>query len=391
MQAHRPRPSLAAVLAPALATVLLLAACSDGGTATPTTPPGPETAPPRPTVAPDSVPVQADVDGVAAFLEVGPVVRDGELAVLHVRVTGNHPERSVESADLGLPDLEPGSTAPNHIRLLDAAALEVRPTAHTADGARVAAASTAEAAAGETMTLTAVYAAPSGDTTAVLLPTVGLVDRVPVVDAADAPEALPALDELLGEHGVTAADLEAPVVPAESSTTPVADDAGEGEGATVTVGPVEEGVTLSVPATGDAPAREVHVAVDEVRRLDGVLVGTVRATLRSGEPASIADLVGPALALHHEGELVGPLTHAVAGPDGEVRLPLADQTLDRTLQSGESLRVTVVWPDVDADVATVTVAHPGRAVGGAAEDGDDEAAADDAGAWRVTDVPVWTV
>lgn len=367
----------------ALAVALLASACSDDGSPGPTQP---DEAPlPRPTVAPGAVPVFADVGGTAAQLEVGPVVRDGELAVLHVRVTGADPEREVRAADLGLANLGEDPDAPDNLRLLDASTLDVRPPAVDGEGVRLASASAATTQAGETLTVVSVHDTPDGDTTSVLVPTVGMVDEVEVVDAADAPDGLPSLGDVLAEAGVSADDVTAPVSAADVVRERSAD--GALPAADGPEGTVEEGVTVAVPGAGEGGADlEVHVAVDDLRRVGGVVVGTLRATPRAAPAAPVAALFGPggegtsaatAVTLLTGGERVHPLAHAAgAGQDPAARHPLADMSLDRVLDPGLALRVTVVWPDPGADEVVVDVA--------ASSGGRDGAAVP----WRVTGVPV---
>ncbi|MEE6274194.1 OmpA family protein [Georgenia sp. MJ206] len=187
------RPLPRSVL-PVAACALLLAGCSSPALAPAASPgasPAPtqttEEEPASPTLPPrDSVVVEGEINGAPVEVEVGPVVRDGELAVLRVATTATGAEDVNLGGALGFAFTDLGRVAPDAVRLVDAAGRTVALMAHDADGTRATEVDDLRARAGEgPATFHALFAAPSGDTTAVLIPHVGFVPDVPVV--ADGP------------------------------------------------------------------------------------------------------------------------------------------------------------------------------------------------------------
>lgn len=180
-------PALTAVLA------LVLAACSAGEPAprvvgTAGTAPAPTSAAVETQAAPEApmaVTVAAEIDGTPIEMEIGPVVREGDLAVLHATVTATGPGPEVYVPVQFGYTWTAGPATPANLRLVDT---EERTVALPALGAEDFPAVMNEEKfarpGGETVTFHAVYAAPSGDTADVLVPHVGLVEDVPVVDEA---------------------------------------------------------------------------------------------------------------------------------------------------------------------------------------------------------------
>lgn len=173
----------------AAAAVLALLGCTGQDAPPPTPSQAAPSSPSAPAAAPSGTVVETEVDGVPVRLVVGPVVRDGELAVLRMsaEVTAGTDELLPGDA-FGFVFRDIGRVAPNNLRLVDAERLTVSLTAETPDGTEaVERNKTAEPGKGP-VAFHPVFAAPEGDDVAVLVPLVGLVPDVPVVEAGS-PEA----------------------------------------------------------------------------------------------------------------------------------------------------------------------------------------------------------
>lgn len=204
----------AAVTVGLMAAVGLLVGCSG---ADPT--PGPTsrtTEPdPSPSAAPvlDPVVVEGVVRGTPTRLHVGPVVtEDGGLAVLPVTVeaTGEDPVGTGVAFGFVYDDL--GRVAPDNLRVVDTVGMTVTPVARATDGTALVEAVTS-VRPDEPATFHMVLAAPERSTVAVLVPEVGLVADVPVVDQDDptAPDLERDARGVAQEVGVDLADVEAAV------------------------------------------------------------------------------------------------------------------------------------------------------------------------------------
>ncbi|MBD5786872.1 OmpA family protein [Cellulosimicrobium terreum] len=209
MSRHAPRRSSFALVG-ALLLVATLAACSDD----PQTPSAPtETAPAEATLSDDPTPVVVDGDvfGVSVQVSVGPLVvhDDDELAVLRVvaEATGAG-NVTVQQAFANHSLTQDGVF--DAVRLVDLDAGVVREAAYTADGVAVARSGKSDVI--ETRSKPAVgfvaYDAPSGPSTDVLLPQLGLVEDVPVVDVETAGSLTVPLSDLTDD---APAELKAPV------------------------------------------------------------------------------------------------------------------------------------------------------------------------------------
>ena len=210
---HRRRGAVALVAGTVVAG--LLAGCSgavepEPGEATTTTP--------ALSTDPTPVVVPAQFYGAEADVRVGPVAVHDGLAVLRVEVQGTKGESAVmlgsELANRTLSQDESFSG----VRLVDLDAGVVREAAHTAGGSPVGLLEGGWQV-GEGKEPTVGYVAfdpPATATTSVLVPSVGLVEDVPVVAAADAGELTVAPAELSGGE---ASDVVAPVAFLETYST----------------------------------------------------------------------------------------------------------------------------------------------------------------------------
>ncbi len=183
--ATRGRRALLAVTA-GLATAALVAGCV---TIAPEVAPE-ETPSAAPALSTDPTPVlvEGHVRGVDVEAKVGPVVVDGDLAVLRVEVEATAGDEAVMVGFVFANRTLTREDSFDGIRLVDLEAGVVREAARSADGAALA-------SLGEEYLLSpgrepvvghVAFAAPTTPTTAVLVPAVGLVEDVPVVAAADA-------------------------------------------------------------------------------------------------------------------------------------------------------------------------------------------------------------
>jgi outer membrane protein OmpA-like peptidoglycan-associated protein len=230
-------PALRALPLP-LALVLTLAACS-----------GAEPVPDDATQAAETsaavegtrgdavgaVVVEGEIEGTSVEVGLGPVARDGDLAVLPVAVTATGGETEVYlPVQFGFTWTGTGPARPTNLRLVDTERRTVALTAHDAEGVRAVENEEKFARPGEgTVVFHAVFAAPSGDSTAVLVPHLGLVEDVPVVDEAEVGVA-----EVAAMIDATPDDLTAPVRPLD-----VYREVDEG---TVRTREVEERTTVSI-------------------------------------------------------------------------------------------------------------------------------------------------
>ncbi|WP_435738848.1 OmpA family protein [Cellulosimicrobium sp. PMB13] len=193
----------------------LLAACSQGGADVPAEP----SASASPALSTDPTPVVVPVDmyGAESDVRVGPVAVHGDLAVLRVEVEATAGESTVmlgyELANRTLSQDESFSG----VRLVDLEAGVVREAAHTASGEPVGLLEGGwQLAAGMEPSVGYVaFDPPTTATTDVLVPSVGLVEDVPVVDAEDAGELTVAPADLNGGQ----AEIVSPVAFLESYST----------------------------------------------------------------------------------------------------------------------------------------------------------------------------
>lgn len=484
-----------------LTVMLLAAACTADAAPEPSPTPTGESAPtPEPSVEPETEPqasvvVEADVRGRPASIEVGPVVVDGDLAVLRTAVTATGKE-DVSPNDFGFVFFDTSRRRPDNLRLVDTRALTVAPVVPDEDGRRVVeGADLARAGEGPSVFHSA-HAAPSGPTVAVLVPFAGLVEDVPVVQAGHpAADGVPTVAQIVAAEEISGEGLVVDAAPLESyrvleeglirtqeigeevsvaidadvlfdfgsaDLTPQADAAlqaavqqiagaegvlrvvghtddqgpddlnqrlsderaasvaarlaaltdlgglevvqeGRGEREPVAEGTSEEAraanrrvelvvtrapqpIERDAPATGEAPPAQgpvgtaedgvrveradgstVGVAVESVRAVDRVLVGTLQLDPREAGgsvswavDAVVGDVRGgfaPALGnaavsvtLLQGAERIHALDYVDPGSERGLRFPLADLFL---YTDDAPTPVTVVWPRVDADVVTV--------------------------------------
>ncbi|MPV36092.1 OmpA family protein [Georgenia subflava] len=158
----------------------------------------------------EAVVVDGEIDGATVELGLGPVVRDGELAVLPVSITATGGGEDIYlPVQFGFTWTGTGPARPTNLRLVDTEERTVSLTAHDAEGVRAVENEEKFArVGGETVVFHAVFAAPSTDTTAVLVPHLGLVDDVPVVDEGEVGVA-----EVAAMIDATPEELTAPVRP----------------------------------------------------------------------------------------------------------------------------------------------------------------------------------
>lgn len=137
---------------------------------------------------PTPVVVEGHVRGVDVEARVGPVAVDGDLAVLRVEVEATGGDEAVMAGFVFANRALTQEDSFDGVRLVDLEAGVVREAARTADGAALA-------SMGEEYMLSpgrepvvghVAFDAPPTATTSVLVPAVGLVEDVPVVEAADA-------------------------------------------------------------------------------------------------------------------------------------------------------------------------------------------------------------
>jgi outer membrane protein OmpA-like peptidoglycan-associated protein len=144
--------------------------------------------------------------------------------------------------------------------------------------------------------------------------------------------------------------------------------------------PVVTGVGVDVTFT--AGGGEYSMAVRSVERTGQSLIGTFEVGLASGSPGSVTETMGkpdvpaatrrgfPASSAYGTAMDVSLLTsdsrvfpydyELPAGGDGVVRRTLGDESVNDGLsEPGQTMLVTVVWPDSGED--TVTIEVPGRA------------------------------
>ncbi|MBC7290808.1 MAG: OmpA family protein, partial [Actinotalea sp.] len=207
------------------AAVMLLAACTAGGsveaTPAPTAPAPVASGDPDPEPEPEpqvqaAVAVDADVRGNPARIEVGPVVVDGDLAVLRTAVTATGDE-SVSPNDLGFVFFDTGRLRSDNLRLIDTRELTVAPVVPNGDGRRVVEQASVARPGGEASVFHSAHAAPSGPTVAVLVPFAGLVEDVPVVAADDpAADGVPTVAQIVDAEGISGEGLVVGAAPLES-------------------------------------------------------------------------------------------------------------------------------------------------------------------------------
>lgn len=163
----------------------------------------------------DAVSVKGEIEGTQVEVRLGPVVREGDLAVLQVDVAATAGEQDVYlPAQFGF-TFTPGPLRPANLRLVDIERQTVSLTAHGANGFPAVKSDEAFARpGGDPVVFHAVFAAPSGDTTDVLVPHLGLVEDVPVVDAGG-DEASVGVAEVAAVIDTTPERLSAPVRPLE--------------------------------------------------------------------------------------------------------------------------------------------------------------------------------
>ncbi|MFB8230624.1 OmpA family protein [Cellulosimicrobium sp. NPDC055967] len=220
----RARRTLLAVMA-GVTTATLVAGCV---TISPEEPAGASPAPvdaatPARSTDPTPVVVEGHVRGVDVAAKVGPVAVDGDLAVLRVEVEATGGDEAVMAGFVFANRALTREDSFDGVRLVDLEAGVVREAARTSDG--VALASLGEeymlSPGREPVVGHVAFDAPTTATTAVLVPAVGLVEGVPVVEVADAGGLTVPLDEL-APGGL--ADVVAPSAYLETFST-TADDA----------------------------------------------------------------------------------------------------------------------------------------------------------------------
>ncbi len=170
-------------------TATLVAGCV---TVSPEGPVGEPSAPvdaaPARSTDPSPVVVEGHVRGVDVEAKVGPVAVDGDLAVLRVEVEATGGDEAVMAGFVFANRALTQEDSFDGVRLVDLEAGVVREAARTSDG--VALASLGEeymlSPGREPVVGHVAYDAPTTATTSVLVPAVGLVEGVPVVEAADA-------------------------------------------------------------------------------------------------------------------------------------------------------------------------------------------------------------
>jgi outer membrane protein OmpA-like peptidoglycan-associated protein len=288
----RPRAALFA----STAGVLLLAACS--GAAPGKKAPAPGAAPPvapsatsssgaGPDGADEGVVVTGTLSGVPVEVEVGPAVREGDLAVLRVETTVTADEGKVTLwDDFRFVFHDISRPAPDNVRLVDTEALTVSPTAEDPQGDHaVENKGLIAEAGGPPVAFHGVYAAPSGDSAAVLLPQLGLVTDVPVVDEAPVDwsrdeDAATTVAELADLVGSTPQELTAAAHPLESFREIAGGDVrAHADGEDVTVA-IDSDVLFGVDSdelTGAADAA-LTAAGEELGAADGGAVSIVGHT-----------------------------------------------------------------------------------------------------------------
>lgn len=152
-----------------------------------------------------------EISGVEVHVALGPLVREGDAAVLPMTVEA--PD-ATSDMQLNMAFVSPfvSGIVPSALRLVDAERREVHPVA-VGDGRAVG--SRMKRPGGEPLTVYAAFAAPAADTVDVLVPYVGYVDGVAVVDADNegAPP-VPSVTELADG----ASELTFPVLPLEAYT-----------------------------------------------------------------------------------------------------------------------------------------------------------------------------
>ncbi|ARU52412.1 hypothetical protein CBR64_14040 [Cellulosimicrobium cellulans] len=184
----RARRALLAVMA-GVTTATLVAGCV---TVSPEAPVGEPSAPvdaaPARSTDPSPVVVEGHVRGVDVEAKVGPVVVDGDLAVLRVEVEATGGDEAVMAGFVFANRALTQEDSFDGVRLVDLETGVVREAARTPDG--VALASLGEeymlSPGREPVVGHVAFDAPTTATTSVLVPAVGLVEGVPVVEAADA-------------------------------------------------------------------------------------------------------------------------------------------------------------------------------------------------------------
>lgn len=219
-RAPRRTPARARALALLLGLATAATACTAGEEPEPTTSPAPSAAAAEePRVEP--VVVSTVLDGEEVELEVGPLVRHDDVAVLRLAAPTDNPVL----LQMALWEVyESGSSpGPNGVRLVDQAERTVHTVARTVEGKTITtrngspggpATDADQEAAGEGVAIAyAAFAVPSGDTVDVLLTQGGLAADVPVVDEDEAGALTVPPDEL-----VEGAVAEAPVIALESFT-----------------------------------------------------------------------------------------------------------------------------------------------------------------------------
>lgn len=219
MDRHNGLRGIAAVVGTAL---MLGCSTPDAPSAGPTDPPAPGPSADATEVEADNgvgVTVEADVDGLPTRLVVGPIVRDGELAVLRVsaQVLSGQESLSLQSV-FGFVFRDIGRPRPDNLRLVDVERLTVTLTARDADHNQAVELPDSAEPGGEPVQFHPVFAAPAGDSVAVLVPQVGLVEDVPVVDAGTPAAAVVqrTVDDVAAEIEAVPADLELRTYPLDS-------------------------------------------------------------------------------------------------------------------------------------------------------------------------------
>lgn len=121
------------------------------------------------------------LDEVTFEVEIGPLVRDGDLAALHMEFDYLEGDSRLSTRTFlhGLVGITDSSDAGGQVRILDPEALTVAEIARTDD---TIAAHGSRGAVGDTLSWLGFFGAPQGDSVAVLMPHFGVIPDIPVID-----------------------------------------------------------------------------------------------------------------------------------------------------------------------------------------------------------------
>ncbi|MBD8078285.1 OmpA family protein [Cellulosimicrobium arenosum] len=333
------------------------------------TPPTVAPAAPSQTVDPAPVELQADVLGVPVDLSIGPLAIDGDLGVLRVgaHTTGEGNVRVREAfTNVSVSD----ESAFDGLRLVDLEGGTVREAAYTAEGEVVGSVGDNDIIENgrEPVLGYVAFDAPDTPTTDVLVPHVGLVEDVPVVDAAKVPDlTVPVADltaEAPGDLRVPTAFIETYIAQDEGSvrtrrsaetvtldissdvlfdvdSAELSDEADEafwdvdfqlinassGElrviGHTDDVGSEEDNQELS-EARAQAVADRMDVLIDDLDRFDVVVEGRGESDPLTTEETDEARALNRRVTIELTGQGTDVVQESVTQETGEDGLPVAE-------------------------------------------------------------------